>query len=31
MVDEFYELILGESGFVVEVRCNYSFNDDKGN
>lgn len=29
MVDEFYELIVGESGFVVEVRCNYSFNDDK--
>lgn len=29
MVDELFELILGENGFVVEVRCNYSFNDDK--
>lgn len=29
MVDELYELVLGETGFVVEVRRDYSFNDAK--
>lgn len=29
MVDELFELVLGEKGFVVEVRCDYSFNNAK--
>ncbi len=29
MIDELYELILGKKGFVVEVRCNYQFNEEK--
>ena len=24
MVDELYELVMGENGFVVEVRCGFS-------
>ena len=28
MVDELYELILGEKGFVVEVRCDYIFDEE---
>ena len=31
MVDELFELVLGEKGFVVEVRCDDSFNDAKYN
>ena len=29
MVDELFELVLGEEGFDVEIRCEYSFNDAK--
>ena len=29
MADELFELVLGEEGFVVELRCGYSFNDTK--
>lgn len=29
MVDELYELILGEKGFVVEVRCDSIFDEEK--
>ena len=25
MIDELYDLIFGENGFVVKVRCNYCF------
>ena len=29
MVDELFELVLGEKGFDVEIRCEYSFNNEK--
>ena len=29
MIDELYELIVGEKGFVVEVRCDYRFDEEK--
>ena len=29
MVDELFELVLGENGFDVEIRCEYSFNSAK--
>lgn len=29
MVDELYELVLGEHGFVFELRCHNTFNNDK--